>query len=253
VRILVVGTVPPPGGEPARALAALAARLADEGNDVEILSPDLRSASHRHARLSGVLLAANLLYFAPRFDALVLRMESDLPLHNDTGRASRAGTLFALGCALRMWKDVTIRLDHPLPLPGGVGGRPTHQLWAHATSVVVKNEEDRAVVCTAPRLDATRVIVEVDPSVRREFQSEGWVFPDGEALREQVAQLVRQRAAKDRMVNTARVSLGEHEVGPLATSAFSPRTGGPSLIAIARFALHRVERALESMRARSTS
>ena len=48
MRILVVGTLPPPGGDAARALADAANLLRDEGHDVELLSPDFRSASHRH-------------------------------------------------------------------------------------------------------------------------------------------------------------------------------------------------------------
>jgi hypothetical protein len=178
-------------------------------------------------------------------------MEPDLPLHNNTRRVERAGTLFALGYALRLWKDVTIRLDSPIPIPSGVGGRPTLQFWSHVTSVVVKSEEDRAVVCTAPGLDAERVVVEPEVWASRAQPSDGWIFPDDSALRERVTEIVRQRAAADRGITAARITLGAAEVGPLAASAFSPAPRGPSAVAIARFVLGYTKRALEFLRARS--
>ena len=144
MRVLVVGTLPPPGGASARELAAVAARRQADGDDVELLSPDPSSAVHRSRRLDGLFLACQLAWLSRRFDAVVLRVEDDLPCRRDMGRATRAAVLGALGFAVSRYGEVTLRLDSPVPLPGGVGGRAARrQLWAAADEIVVRSAADR--------------------------------------------------------------------------------------------------------------
>ena len=143
MRTLIVGTTPPPGGQAARELAAIAAARTLAGDQVEVLSPDPRSAAHHTGNLGSVLLPFRLALLAPRFDALVVRIEPGLPFGSTAGRLLRGVTLMSLGWVVGMFDEVTLRLDSPIALPGGVGGRATSDLWRRATVIVVANEHDR--------------------------------------------------------------------------------------------------------------
>ncbi|HUZ20044.1 MAG TPA: hypothetical protein VMU75_05675 [Acidimicrobiales bacterium] len=249
MRVLVVGTVPPPGGELARALGLEAARLVAAGHDVEVLSPDSRAAAHRHASLGGPLLALRLAMAAPRFDALVLRVERGLPFGEESGRGARAATLIALGAALRLWKDVTIRLDTPVPIPGGLGGRASRGLWARASGIVVWNDDDRDQLLGAPGVVAERVTVAPPASHERSAPAAGWAVETDDRLRESVLTLVRERARADRRVETARAELA----GTGVPGGGSPFSSGPaatrrgiSATGVARLVARRARRVVAS-------
>lgn len=203
MRVLVVGTVPPPGGDAARALADAANRLRDEGDDVELLSPDARSAAHRHARLDGPLLAAWLAYLSPRFDAVVLRFEPGFPLRPHASRALRAATLFALGKALARYGEVTIRFDGGPSVPRGLGGRAMGEVWSATTRVVVASEDKRAELIAASGLDASAVSVSTARAAPSHRVAEGWSTTEGDELRIGVSALVRERAERARSADRA--------------------------------------------------
>lgn len=194
MRVLVVGTLPPPGGDPARALADAANSLRDEGHDVELLSPDFRSAAHRHARLDGPLLGAWLTYLAPRFDAVVLRFEPGFPLRPHASRAVRAATLMALGSALQRYSEVTIRFDGGPSIPRGLGGRAMGSVWAATTWIVVASEDKRAELIAASGLSADQVTVSTTRPVSHRAVREGWAVPEGDELRVGISAHVRERA-----------------------------------------------------------
>jgi hypothetical protein len=137
VRVLIVGTVPPPGGDSALALAELATALLAEGHDVELLSPDNRSAAHRSARLQGPVFALR------RFEAIVLHFEAGLPVGDRAGRLWRVATLTLVAASLRMFRESTVRFDGAAPIPGGIGSRGMGEIWSVATHVVLGNDEDR--------------------------------------------------------------------------------------------------------------
>ncbi len=246
MRILVVGTSPPPGGSAAARVAAGAAALVAAGHEVEILSPDPRSASHHYRALSGARLGMQLALRARRYDALVLHLEPGLPLSPTTDRASRALALTLLGAALRAFREVTLRLPSPIPLPGGVGGRATRLMWSAATRVVVSNEEDRGRLRSAPGLAPERVDLEapVGPASAGE---QGWRSLDGASddLRLAVQALVRSRAAVGRRVQEAGAAIGAGRpaaagdvAGDLFAGAAVPesrlRMGGLAGLAVAR-------------------
>jgi hypothetical protein len=203
MRILVVGTLPPPGGDAARALADSANSLRDEGHDIELLSPDFRSAAHRHARLDGPLLAAWLGYLSSRFDAVVLRFEPGFPLRPHTSRALRAATLFALGAALQRYDDVTIRFDGGPSIPLGLGGRAMGQVWQATTRIIVASEDKRAELIAASGLGADAVTVSTTRGAPIRAATEGWSSADEDALRIEVSALVRERADRARAADRA--------------------------------------------------
>ncbi len=228
MRVLVVGTVPPPGGAGAQALARVAASLVASGEQVEVLSPDVRSAAHRSARLDGLFLALRLALAARRFDALVLRIEPGVPLAPTTGRGPRAAALAALGAATSLFGQVTLRLDTPVPIPGGLGGRATTRLWASATRIVVASEDDRDQILAAPGVLAERVEVEEPAPASHPVALQSWAVATDDRLRDSVLALVRARAARDRALNAARAELGGAPLASPGVSGFGasdrPRT-----------------------------
>ena len=219
MRVLVVGTVPPPGGELARSLGAFIAReLCDD--EVEVLSPDARSAAHGHANVHGPLLALALLVRAKRFDAVVVRIERDVPLAERCGRAYRAGTLVLLGWALSRYEQVTIILDAPAPIPGGLGGRATAGLWRRASRIIVGSEADRKELLAAPGVEPARIELSEPPSVMDAPIEVSWVRSSDTPTREEVLRVVRARAARERAANASLIELGATSPGPLPARLF---------------------------------
>jgi hypothetical protein len=154
VRILLVGTAPPPGGEGALAFAQRAEELAEAGHDVVLLSPDLRSASHRHARLEGALLGLSLIYYSRRFDALELRLESESTL-------TRAHERLLVLRGLRRWPEVTLRID--APMSDAVSARTLTELSGAVAAVRVPSTAVADELIGRGAFDATRVVVEGPP------------------------------------------------------------------------------------------
>ncbi|HTX00390.1 MAG TPA: hypothetical protein VMD59_16535 [Acidimicrobiales bacterium] len=199
MRVLVVGTVPPARIESSRPLGKAVTGLLDGGHDVEIWSPDGRSAAHRFAELDDLRLAWSLWKASRRFDALVLGLETRLPLRHDAGRLERAAVLAGLAASLRRFSDVTIRPVSPIAMPGGLGGRPALAVWSRAQQIVVTTEKDRDDLLAVPGIDAGRVVYEEPPGRRAEEWSEGWAL-GGAPTREAVLRLVRVRADRDRSI-----------------------------------------------------
>ncbi len=245
MRVLVVGTVPPPGGSVAKELAGIAAERSETGDEVCVFSPDPRSAAHYTGNLRDLLLPIRLALLSPKFDALVLRIEAGLPLGEQTNRLVRAATLFSLGLVVRMFSEVTLRLDSPIPLPGGIGGRATTDLWKGATSIVVANEEDRQRMLAAPGVDPERVEIAVPMVVTIERSDDAWPNATTTDLREQVLERIRRRTRAERRANSARVDLGAVGVGPLTSTTFSAGSPvRPSGVLVAKAACSRIVREL---------
>ncbi len=202
MRVLVVGVVPPAGGDSSRPLGKAVVELLDGGHEVEIWSPDGRSVAHRHVALEGLTLAVELARASRRFDALVLGLDTRLPLAHDAGRLPRAWQLGALAMALKLWKAVTIRPVSPVPVPGGLGGRPALAVWQRAERIVVGSEKDRDDLLAVPGIDPDRVRCELPPKAKAESWSEGWSL-GAAPTREAVLTVVRERADRDRVLSGA--------------------------------------------------
>ena len=247
MRILIVGTVPPPGGDAAFALAEIATTLLAEGHEIELLSPDSRSAAHRSARLEGPLFALRLMWLSRRFEAVVLHFEPGLPLGPRAGRLWRAVTLASLAAALRMFSESTIRFDAASPIPGGIGSRAMGAVWSNASHVVLASEGDRDRLIATWGLPEERVTVAIGRQTPRATVPEGWAVGDDGDQRIEVLELVRARATHDRAARAARVALGG-VIGPSPASPFGAggrpaldaANVGRALVTLARHAMARI-------------
>ena len=199
MRFLVVGAVPPARGAASRPLGRAVVELMDEGHEVEIWSPDGRSAAHRFEEFDDLRLAWLLLKASRRFEGLVLGLESRLPLRHDAGRIERAVVLGGLAAALRRYDRVTIRPISPIAMPGGLGGRPALAVWTRAERIVVSSELDRNQLLAVPGIDPSCIVYEPEPPARQPSWNEGWAI-GGAPTREAVLKLVRERADRDRSI-----------------------------------------------------
>jgi hypothetical protein len=241
MKVLVVGTTPPGGGPYARALAAAASARRDAGDEVELLAPIGSSAAHESSRLDGLFLALRLWWASRRFEALELRVEPGLPCSPTTGRLGRAAYLAALGWALAGFGEVTLRLDSPIPIPGGLGGRATTQLWGRASRIVTFSSDDAGMVERTPGVSPGIVTV-AEPAPLEPPRPLAWPAATDPGLRTAVMTVVRERAAADRRAAAGIAAIGVRER--------PTRPGSPSSLAVARtLAEAAVRRAVRVVRA----
>jgi hypothetical protein len=187
MRILLVGTVPPPGGLAARSFAREAARRTALGDSVEVLSPDPLSSAHQIANLRGRRLARELRARADLFEGVELRVDATL---GQDGRPA-AG----LAAALARYGNVTLFVDSPIPFRAGTSAAGVRALWASATSIIVANEADGVAVVAA---GADSRVIEVAPRhVGMSGSSEEWPDASDPTLQASVLAVARRRARAD--------------------------------------------------------
>jgi hypothetical protein len=200
MRVLVIGTLPPPRLPRSASLLAYVDRLESAGDEVLVVPVGVGPTGRRTGGISGragldVLLAALLRRRGS--DRLVLQVEPALAGSLDAGRLRRAASLSALAGALAGWRDVEVRLESFDDLPGGVGGRAAAALWARATRVVVPTSEQREALHSLAGVALDRVEVEPRPAGEVAGQP---AWPTGDAVsRDSVLAVVRRRAAADRV------------------------------------------------------
>lgn len=199
MKVLVIGSLPPPATERSRGLLAEVLRLRSQGEQVEVLSPEATSVAHRYLNLSGPGAAIEVAAAARRADAVVVQLQPGFPFEATASRADRALSLLALAAALRNVKaEVTVRLHSLDDLPGGGGGRAADALFAAAQRIEVGDEETRerlSEVVTDER--AARISLSIPPFPQNfTRRTEGDLA--GEASLEAVSALVRSRAARER-------------------------------------------------------
>jgi hypothetical protein len=217
MRVLVVGTTPPPGGLAARRFALVAAERLAAGDEITLLSPDPRSAAHRSTTLNGWSLPLWLAFLSRRHDALELRLQPGIPLASAAGRLQRSAVLLALGAACSRFGEVTVRLDHPVPLAGGVGGRATSLLWRSTSRVVVENEQDREMLTHVPELSETPI--EVSAPLEAEPAPDGrWPQATDPDLRARALGEIRRLSIAERRIREVARNLGGE--APTRRSAF---------------------------------
>jgi hypothetical protein len=183
VRLLLVGTLPPPGGVGARRFAREAARRSALGDSVETLSGDLLSVSHRSATLRGRHLWRELRRCSGEFDAVELRVEAGLAL---TPRS--VGNLVA---ALGKYQHVTLFLDSPVPFKSSEEG-VLLRLWSSADTVVGANEADLGSIASLADGPA-KIVVPPEPSDLATVLP-AWPQSGSSSLQEAVLDVVRLRA-----------------------------------------------------------
>lgn len=210
MKVLVVGSVPPPICGHRKALLAEVLRLANQGHDVEIVSLDPLSVAHRYVARSGVPAALEVASLARKADLVVLQIEPGLPVRHGAGRGERLVALLLLAAGLRLARDVTLRLQHADDLNGGPGGRAAIQLWKAADHIEVGDEALRTDLAAVLGPLCSRVSVMPAPSASGENRNVGLhaVAPDGWAggattTASQVQAVTRARAAAERQTLAA--------------------------------------------------
>lgn len=244
MKILVVGSVPPPMSGHRQDLLGDVLRLRSDGHDVEILALDPLSAAHRFLPAGGIGAAIEVGRLARKADAVVVQIEPGLPVRHSAGRLERIIGLLALAASLRSKAQVTVRLQHPDDLPGGMGGRAAIELWKAADRIEVGDEPMRAELATLLGPSGARVAVAATSEGTANSQngptaaSIGW--SDGAATTAaQVQTVVRARAAAEResLAARGRLTLDGHEAGqrvPQWQWLPSPGAGVPDLGPIRR-------------------
>lgn len=225
MRYLVVGTLPPPRLPRTASLLAEVDRLELEGHEVEVLPVGVGDLAARRGGLgarTGADVLAAVRRRAGAADAVVVQLEPELAGGLEAGRGRRAAAMLALASSLGSWGEVELRLESFDDLPGGVGGRAAASLWRRATRVVVPTDEQRGALHAQAGVPLERIVV-----ARREVPDVSAPWPAGAAAtREAVLDVVRRRAAADRVLagwhsSPAVARMLAESVGPPA-SPFGP-------------------------------
>jgi hypothetical protein len=241
VKVLVIGSIPPPFTP--RALALLDRVLAERavGHEVQILSPTPFSVAHRYLELSGVGSSVEIGLAVRRAERVIVQLAPGFPLGAGDGRARRAAGLGALAAALRQARgEVVIRLRSADDVAHGLGGRPALALWQVATHIEVASQvvAGQLAAVLGPEF-AARIVVD-EPSTSRlggapedrladESVADAGLAPERDLARATV--LVRARAAGTRehvlMPSSQEVTPGPASLLPLWQWAPVPGAGVP--------------------------
>ena len=240
MKVLVVGSIPPPPVGHRQALLKAVLQLRQEGHDVEIVSLDPLAAAHCYLAAPGLAAAVEVGLLARRAGALVVQIEPGLPVRRTAGKAERTAALVVLAAALRSNENVTVRLQQPTDLPGGTGGRAARELWKAANRIEVGDE--------AMRSDLARILGPLGDRVSVALTSAPWFEDQGtgptssapggwgegaDTTAAQVQAVVRARAAAQResLATRGRLSVAGGSAPPLAQWQWlpSPGAGVPDL------------------------
>ena len=182
MRVLLVGTLPPPGGSNARRFAREAARRSELGDSVETLSADPLSISHRSASLQGRHLERQLRALSREFDAVELRVEAGLGL--------TARSVGSIASALQTYQHVTLFMDSPIPFRREAG--VLARLWSSANSVVFAEDADLRSIDSFPPGPEKVVLASAESDLRTGLPP--WPERGESSLQSAVLDVVRRRA-----------------------------------------------------------
>ncbi len=197
MRVLVVGSYPPPARREAHATIATVQRLGAEGDDVDVLSAG-GSAARLRGPISGPLGAWGTWKLGRHYDAVVVQVESGAPLRMVHGRSARLDRLvdcLAWGCALRGLRHVTLVVSDTDVVPRSIGGRTGRFLWTAADRLIVASEHGRRRLVDEGGAPESRVELPPATPVVDRPERDAW---DGVADADDVMGRIRRRAAEDR-------------------------------------------------------
>ncbi len=197
MRVLVVGSLPPPDGDRARALRTEVTRLLADGNKVDVVALDPVATAHRYLGPGGIVGSIRLATMVRGYESVVVQLEPGLPVRAGAGRAERALSLFAFSLALGRARDVVVRLECLEDIPGGLGGRAAMRAWRNAGLIVVRGELERAGFVRSVGPGGPPVAVSVPRTGEVDPRDVSW-GEGAEASAENVLGLVRLRAARER-------------------------------------------------------
>lgn len=197
MRVLVVGSYPPPARKAARRTVATVHRLGAAGDEVDVLS-SRGSAARLRGPITGPLGAWQTWWLGRRYDAVVVQVEDGAPLRVSQGRRARIDRVvdcFAWGLALRRLRDVTLVVPEIDLVHRSIGGRTGRFLWTAADRLLVTNAHDRRRLVEEGGAPERRVeLAAATPGVERR-SDDRW---DGLTSATDVMEQVRRRAAEDR-------------------------------------------------------
>ena len=200
MRVLVVGSLPPPESTRAEALREEVVGLLAEGHTVEVVASDPVATAHRYMTTGGIPGCVRLATMVPGFDSVVVQLHPGLPVRERAGRLERELSLVALSLALRRARRVVLRLERLDDLPGGPGGRAALLLWHSAERIVVGGDDQRAgFVAAVGRPEESLVIGLAREHGVHEVDADDGGWGEGtDVSAENVLELVRKRAARER-------------------------------------------------------
>jgi hypothetical protein len=197
VRVLVVGSYPPPAHGEANRVVATVHRLGAQGDDVDVLS-SRGSAAQLRGPIVGPMGALLTWWRGRRYDAVVLHVESSGPLRVSHGRRARIDRLvdcFSWGLALRAVGEVTMVVPDTDVIPRSVGGRSGRFLWTAADHLLVTSERGlRRLVDEGGAIEANVELPAVAPTPSRRTEGDWSDVTDAA----DVMARVQERAAEDR-------------------------------------------------------
>ena len=197
MRVLVVGSYPPPAHGESHRTVATVHRLGAQGDDVEVLSRR-GSAAQRRGSISGPVGAFLVWWYGRTYDAVVVQVESGAPLRLSHGRRARIDRLvdcLAWGLALRAVGDVTLVVPDTDVVPRSVGGRSGRFLWTAADHLLVASERGRRRLVDEGGAAEDRVeLPTLSPQPERKLD-DTWAGVSDAA---DVMEHVQRRAAEDR-------------------------------------------------------
>jgi hypothetical protein len=197
MKVLVVGSLPPPERPRAEALRAEVAGLLAEGHTVEVVASDPVATAHRYLSATGIPGCLQLATMVAGFDSIVVQLQAGLPVRVRASRLERSLSLLAFSFALRRARHVVIRLESLEDLPGGPSGRAALALWRRSERIVIGDEDQRSEFLAAVGRRADRLVVSSAPVAETGTEDGGWgERPDASV--EDILELVRNRAARER-------------------------------------------------------
>jgi hypothetical protein len=197
MRVLVVGSLPPPERARSEALLSEVVSLLANGDSVEVVAPDPVATAHRYLTVGGVPGCVQVAMMVSGFDSVMVQLQPGLPVRARAGRFERSVSLVALSLALRRAHRVVIRLERLEDLPGGPGGRAALRLWRTAERIVTGDEDQQARFLAEVGKRADRLVVSYQSAEEAPAEEVAW--GDGEvASVADILELVRKRAARER-------------------------------------------------------
>ena len=197
MRVLVVGSYPPPAHGESNRTVATVHRLGAQGDDVDVLSRR-GSASQLRGPIAGPAGALLTWWRGRSYDAVVVQIESGAPLRVSNGRRARVDRLvdcLSWGLALRAVGDVTMVVPDTDVIPRSVGGRSGRFLWTAADHLLVTSDRGRRRLVDEGGAIEERV--ELPAVARKPIRNadDGWSDVSDAA---DVMERVQRRAAEDR-------------------------------------------------------
>jgi hypothetical protein len=197
VRVLVVGSYPPPAHGESNRTVATVHRLGAQGDDVDVLSRR-GSAARLRGPIAGPAGALLTWWRGRRYDAVVVQIESDAPLRVSNGRRARIDRLvdcLSWGLALRAVGAVTLVVPDTDVIPRSVGGRSGRFLWTAADHLLVTSDRGRRRLVDEGGAIEARVELPAIAEKPIRNADDGWSDVSDAA---DVMERVQRRAAEDR-------------------------------------------------------